>query len=206
MIIYAIIFILSISMIFIYFNLKNFDSINTVFMLLIGFIILGLRFISVGGSTLFYNPTTIMISGLCATIITVFAAIFIQLIKKFRKGFNYNFRYLVFLLALYIFFGFLQQLFFNFVFLETVYNLTGNFIISILLGALFYFTFHTRSKSVEFLVGTFIMGTLWGTCYLLFGNLFWLGISHGIIGTMYYLNLWHDDMLRKRIKFIAKYL
>lgn len=199
-------FILSLLILLIYFDVKKYDSLDGVFLLLVGILLLGLKIVVVGNSSFIFIKETFWISGLYVTAITVFGACFVLSLKRFRKGFDYNFRYLVFLLFLYIFFGYLQQLLFQFIFTETVFFLTKKLWLSVFISAFYYFIFHLRSKRIEFLIGTFLLGLLWGASYLIFGNLFWLGISHGVIGTIYYLNLFEEDMLRKRIKFIDRFL
>ena len=200
-------FILSILLIFTYFLTKRYDSLDGLLIILFGFLLIGLKFLTVGSQTLIFVRKTFWISGLYVSIITVFGIIIILLMKNIRKGLDYNFRYLIFLLLLYIFFGYLQQILFQFVFTETVFFLTNNIKISVVIGAFYYFLFHLRSfKRPEFLFGTFLLGLMWSSSYIIFGNLFWLGISHGIIGTIYYLNLWEVDVLRKRLQFINRFL
>ncbi len=200
-------FILSILIMLAYFLTDRYDSWDGLFLILLGFLLIGLKIIIVGNSSLIFVKETFWISGLYIAIITVFSSILVLLMKNIRKGLDYNFRYLVFLLILYIFFGYLQQILFQFVFTETVFFITDNIKVSVFLGALYYFLFHVKSfRRPEFLFGTFLLGLMWSSAYLIFGNLFWLGISHGIIGTIYYLNLWDVDVLRKKLKLIDKYL
>lgn len=199
-------FILFFLVLVVYFSLDKYDSLGGLFLLLFGIMLLLLRILVVGKTSFFYVKETFWISGLWTAVITVFGACFILSLKSIRKGLDYNFKYLIFLLVLYIFFGYLQQLLFQFMFFETVYYLTGKITMSIFISAFYYFIFHLRSKRLEFQLGTFLIGLMWSANYLFFGNLFWLGISHGIIGTMYYLNLFDQDMLRKKISFIDKLL
>lgn len=199
-------FIISLLLLVYYFNTKKYNSIEGVFILLMGLVLILLKLLLIGSLSLIVRPETFLIAGLYVSIITVLGIIVVLLFKRVRKGLKYNLKYLVFLLFLYIFFGYLQQLLFQFIFTETVFFITEKIWLSVIISAFYYFIFHLRSKRIEFLIGTFLLGLMWTTSYLVFGNIFWLGLSHGIIGTVYYLNMWHMDVLRKRIGFIDKFL
>ena len=202
-----IIILLSIIVYILYLITKNYDSFIGIIMFSLGFIILFLK-LNYIPSNLFYVESTFWLTGLITCILVIVFTIFILLIKNNlkRKTLKFNFKYLIILLVLYIIFGFLQQLLFQFVFLESLSKLINNFYITILTGSVYYYLFHIKSKEIEFHPGTFILNVCFSTIYLTLGNLIWLGIAHGVLGTIYYLNLFKTDILRKKIKIIGKIL
>lgn len=203
----ALIFVLlflCIAMMLAFFNTKEYDSINGAFLFVLGMVVISLKIFVLGSSQLFLAEKTLVMSGVFAAVITVFVAIIVLLLKKRRKknGLKFDANYVVLLLFLYIIFGFFQQVLFQFVFAETMLSLTGNHFFTAIAASVYYGLFHIKSIKPEFVIGTFIMGFLWSSLYLSFGNLFWIGISHGIAGTIYYINLWDKDVLREKLEIL----
>lgn len=99
---------------------------------------------------------------------------------------------------LYIPFGILQEILFQFVFTDTLFELTGNPYITIFLSSIYYMLFHLRLDLGTF---TFIAGLFWSYFYLAFGNVFWIGISHAILGTMYYVFMYKGNALKNKLNY-----
>jgi chromate transport protein ChrA len=121
------------------------------------------------------------------------------LLIPFKKN-RFNLRFALILLPLYIIMGLLQQLFFQYLFLDTVKGLIGSLWLTILAGAVFFALFHLGIHFTNFFrICLFFTFIIWGYFYLTYQNIFWLAISHGIIGTVYYALIVQDDPIRHRL-------
>ena len=181
----------------IYATTKNYDSFKGILLLILGFSALFLKIFFVHIQTKFSVESTFLISGLITGGFTLFGVVILLFIRKYKK---YNLKYFFTLLILYILFGFIQQLFFQFVILETLFYLINSYVPTILLSALFYGLFHKRN--LLFFITTFAAGLIWSTTYLYFGNLIWLGISHGVLATFAYTGFVKKDMIKDKLHFL----
>lgn len=127
-----------------------------------------------------YVQDTFAKSALIVGLFTIFSVFVISRGRKKNKKKN---TFLLF--TLYLTAGIIQQLLFQYVFLETIYYLTSNLLLTIIISVIYYSLFHLREGAAFYLKIT-IMGTFWALIYLNFGNIIPLIISHGIVGTVYY--------------------
>ena len=167
--------------------------------LLIGLSALGLRIKLLGlYPTRFFIGETVFVSGVVTVAITLAViAVFVTLKKDnlFRLKSAYFWK----LLATYLGTGFFQQLFFQFVFLETIYFLVnGNVLLTAFLAAIFFSLFHLGEGIRKFYFLTLVMGFLFSGIYLLYGNLIWLALSHALLGTFLYVLFIKDNILTRR--------
>jgi membrane protease YdiL (CAAX protease family) len=164
--------------------------------LLIGLSALSLRIKSLGlYPTRFFIRETVFVSGVFVATITL-AAIAAFIILKKDNLFRLKSAYFWKLLAAYLAAGFLQQLFFQFVFLETIYFLVkGNALFAVLLSAIFFSLFHFKKEIRKFYFLTLTMGFFYSGAYLIYGNLFWLALSHTVLGTFLYVLFFDDNLL-----------
>jgi len=182
---------------------NTYDSINGGFLILFGVSALILRIFYLSAETRLYVHETFWLSGLIVGVLTLIVAIFLWVIRKNKKV---NPKYFVFLLILYIFFGFLQQVLFQFVILETILYLTNSFIPTIILSAFIYGAFHKTKllfkKPIFFFLTTFAAGLIWSTVYVYYGNLIWLGISHGVTATVLFTGFVKKDLIKHKVRFL----
>jgi hypothetical protein len=190
-----IIVILCLGVLIAYLKTKRYDSLQGLLITLLALSALVLKFCLRGIPDIF-SPPTFIGSGI---LIMVFTLLLCLLLIPFRKN-NVNQKFALALLPLYLLFGLLQQLLFQYLFLDSAYTLTGNLWLSIILGALFYLSFHIRPDfDTKFRIGLFILDLFWGYFYLTYHNLFWLGISHAIFGVAYYTLVYRLDPLKERL-------
>jgi membrane protease YdiL (CAAX protease family) len=130
--------------------------------------------------SLIYLPPTFLPCAVLTGIITFLSVIVISSQRPDQKKGNVGQ-----LFILYLFFGLMQQLLFQYVFLETINFLSRNTILAIAATTFFFSLFHTQNGRGYYLQTTTI-GLLWTIVYVHFGNLLPLVISHGILGTAYY--------------------
>ncbi|MBU0757199.1 MAG: CPBP family intramembrane metalloprotease [Nanoarchaeota archaeon] len=154
-------------------------------------------------STHLYNPATFIISGLYVMSFTLFCSLVLYKLRK-NKINRYGWRYFFVFVMLYFLFGLGQQIFFQFIFMESVYFFTNNALVSILVGSVFYYLFHPKMRFGKFHYFTFFMGLFWSFSYMFFGNILWVSISHGVLGAFFGIYLLDKDPMRSRLKIIRK--
>jgi len=93
----------------------------------------------------------------------------------------------------------LQQVLFQCVFFETIYFISeGNIIVSLLLSAVYYGSFHLGLYAKRFFPQTLLLGFIFSGIYLIWGNIFWLGLSHALLGTFLYVLFFdHNELARQ---------
>ena len=167
---------------------------------MVGLSALYLRIKSLGlYPTRFFIKETVFVSGAVIAAITL-AAIAVFVILKKDNLCRLKSAYFWKLLAGYLTAGFLQQLFFQFVFLETVYFLAkGNALLTVSLSAVFFSLFHFGKSIRKFYLLTLMMGFFYSGVYLLYGNLFWLALSHAVLGAFLYVLFFDDNLLTSRL-------
>lgn len=146
----------------------------------------------------FFVKETLFVSGVIvgiATFLIVLAFVFIKKndIARLKSAYFRK------LLAFYFLWGFLQQLFFQFVFFETVYFVfKGNIFLSLSSSAIFLGLFHL-GRTKKFFLPSLLMGFLFSGIYLLYGNLIWLALSHALLGTFLYVLFVKNNQLSRRL-------
>ncbi len=191
----------------IYLRTRKYDSPQGILMLALGLAAVLLKLYFRDKSSYLFNPSTFIHSGIIITSFTALICLLLVLLKKNKL----RWKYALTLLPLYLFWGFLQQLLFQYLFLESVYTVVGNIWLAIIIGAVFYLLFHFNLDfDAKFRLGLFIIDLFWGYFYLTYQNIFWLGISHGIFGVAYYTLVCKMDPLKIRFsnktrKIVPKY-
>ncbi|MBU4350773.1 CPBP family intramembrane metalloprotease [Patescibacteria group bacterium] len=146
----------------------------------------------------FFIKETLFISGIIVGIATLLIILAFILIKK-KDIFRLKSAYFWKLLVFYFPWGFLQQLFFQFIFFETVYfAFKGNIFLSLLLSAVFFGLFHL-GWTKKFFLPSLLIGFFFSGIYLLYGNLIWLALSHALLGTFLYVLFVKDNQLARRL-------
>ena len=149
--------------------------------------------------TRFFIRESLLISGIIVGITTLLAVAIIIFWGKNNLP-RLKLAYFWKLLATYLPLGFLEQLFFQFVFLETVYFLTkGNALLAVFLSTIFFGLFHLEKKIRKFYFLILAMEIFCASVYLLYGNLIWLVLSHAILGTFIYVLFFDDNQLSRRL-------
>jgi hypothetical protein len=179
---------------------KEYDSLNGIILVLLVASVITIRVVFLKDIPSFiYIPSTLFNSFIYTAIVTLFSVILLFFIRK------YNNKRVTLLFFLYLLAGFVQQLLFQYVFLELVYPLIKNLLFTVLFSTLYYALFHLKHGK-HFFVLTFIINTFWSTIYLTQGNLVPLVISHGILGTAYYTWLFKGDVVKGRSNIFRKIL
>ena len=104
------------------------------------------------------------------------------------------------LLTLYLFFGILQQAFFQSVFTHTLKELLNNTVLTVIFSGVFYSAFHWDWRAEELTFGflTLLAGVVWAILFLSSPNIILLGISHAILASLYYFIVHKDNVLKRR--------
>jgi hypothetical protein len=196
------ILILSISALVNYRITKHYLSLNGLLMVLLAIGLLSLRIFALSGIRTNILSLNTLQSSITLTIpLTLILSLILLIIRK-NKNVNPGKAFLLFLY--YIPFGIIQQLFFQFVFLETLYFLLPNLLVCIPISAIFYYLFHPR-KDFKILSGaTLFIGLIWSSIYLNYGNIITIGISHAFLGMMYYSLMREDNTLEPRLRYLSK--
>ncbi len=185
----------------IYFFTKEFDSLIGLFLVFMVIFIIVIRanlFKNI--PTNLFNPSTLFISSLFVLVFVIVASGILFIKKKNKKK-----KHVFLLFFLYLIFGLIQQLLFQYVFLETLNFLLNNFLISVFVSAIYYSLFHTK-RGIEFFIFTLGTGLIWSTIYLKYGNIIPLIISHAILGTVYYTWIFKGEAIKNRSKLFRKIL
>ena len=105
--------------------------------------------------------------------------------------------------TVYLLFGIVQQIFFQAVFTDTLRYLVDDVSLVIIFSSVFYSSFHWNwdAKGIRFGLITLMSGVVWSVLYLKSPNIFLLGLSHGILASLYYFIVYEDNILRKKLSF-----
>lgn len=185
----------------IYWKTEEYDSLKGVILFLIFVTLMYLRTLTGIRSYLFVKetlPTAILFTGL-------FTAILVVLAFKLKQRTVPN-RYFIVLFLLYLPMGLVQQLFFQHVFLDTIYSLVPNIFVAVIIGSIFFKLFHLKDRFGKLAYLTFFGNLIFSTVYLLYGNIITLSISHAIIGVFYYSWINKGDAISSRLKHRIKWL
>jgi hypothetical protein len=179
---------------------KEYDSFKGIILVLLVASVIIIRSVFLEDITSFiYVPSTLLNSFIYTSIVTLFSVVLLFFMRK------YNNKRPILLFFLYLLAGFVQQLLFQYVFLELVYHIIHSVILSILISTFYYALFHLKHGK-SFFILTFIINIFWSTIYLTQGNLIPLTISHGILGTAYYTWLFKGDVVKGRSKIFRNIL
>jgi hypothetical protein len=156
---------------------------------------------------LIFVQETFATSGTILMVMTVLALIIMILYLFFKKRKVFSTgktkRYVLKLFGLYFIFALIEQLFFKFVVLESIFYLTEQVILSVLLGSIFFIFFHLQKyppvQRVLFAGGAFLMEFVHDYVYLSFGNIIWPALSMAMIATFYYAFIFKGDILKFRL-------
>lgn len=203
MTIQLIIITLCVLLLFIYLSTQNYDSPKGIMMFSIGFLALFLRkYFPNSNHEMFYVPSTLSISGVLNIFVILLGVITIFIFRDRKIKRNPSFFLMLFIC--YLPFGFLQQLFFQYVFLETLISLFQAKFIILMIGVLFYSLFHLSKETNMLAILGFMAGLFWMTIYLYYGNIIWPALSHALLAAMYYYFIHPSNRLFKRLKFIKR--
>lgn len=158
------------------------------------------------GSNLLIHSTNLYAAG-AYFIYTIVAVIIVVGVKaKGKKLGKLNLKWWI--IGGYLLFGLIQQLWFKFVFFDTLYYLLGDGFfmresIAILVAAVYYSTFHGyATKTIKnFAMMAFFIDLGWGILYLVLGNLHWNVLSHAIIGGAFYSLVFEEQKDNMEEKF-----
>lgn len=115
-------------------------------------------------------------------------------------------KWLLSLLTLYLFFGILQQTFFQSIVTHTLNELLNNAVLAIIFSGVFYSAFHWDWESKGFTFGffTLLAGVVWAILFLSSPNIILLGASQAILGSLYYFIVYKGNILEERVNFVKR--
>ncbi len=163
------------------------------FFMLSDFKSLGFRLDNIGDTLL----PTIIFTMLSVAILSVMGF----KVKRFKV-----IKWFLSLLTLYLFFGILQQAFFQSIITHTLNELLDNTVLAVIFSGVFYSAFHWDWKLKGFTFGflTLLAGVVWAILFLNSPNIILLGASHAILGSLYYFVAYKGDILEERADFVKK--
>jgi membrane protease YdiL (CAAX protease family) len=148
-----------------------------------------------------FEPDTLLVSAVIISVFSVIGSLFIYTVRiknrVFRPGFFLK------LLILYIPFALLQQIFFQYLFLNDISTLIAGKIQILLFGVLFFGLAHSPKETVKLTVFSLIAGSVWIWTYMSYGNIFWPVLSHAFLGSLYYCLVHPSNRLTARLKFLG---
>lgn len=199
-IIYSTIIILfSVIILSIYYKIANFKKPLGILMFVLGITALGIRLYAINFPIRWINLDNILPSLLLLLIPSlIFIFYTIRKGKALRKYKSYFLK----LFPAYLFFGALQQLFFLAVFTDSVYILSQNKILALIIGSIFYFLFHFLLKKYhlqKFILIVAIFGILNIFVYLYFETLIPQMILHGILGSFLFCGFSDSNQIKRRL-------
>lgn len=147
-----------------------------------------------------YLPENFLKAGQTVFIFTL-TMIFIGYRLREKKE-KFNWKYFLSLFLLYLPFSLMQQLLFQYLFLDTLFSLTHRSFFSVLLTGIYFYYFHHQRFYSRFSFFIFTISFFWSYVYLVYGNIIWLVLSHSILGSCYYIWFRKDNILRNRLKLI----
>lgn len=145
----------------------------------------------------FYNNETIIPSVLFAG-----AAAFIFSFFGYYSGhFWRRIKRLERLIFPYVFFGALEQIFFMFVFTDSVFYLSNNVLLTFLASVLYFNIIHYQKKSSikKFFPLLAIFSVVNTYIYLIWGNILPQLLVHGLVGSLLFVEFTDTDQLKSRL-------
>lgn len=190
-----------------YLRTKQYDSKKGVLLFVAGMVLLLARTLFLKTpTTLIFDYFTFWQSGALNGVFTLAIIIFFLIWKTKKKIVGFGLKYGLILFLFYLPWGFLQQLFFQYIFLETVFFLTKNKILTLIASSIFYTSVHSLKIDKRLTFLCFFASLAWFSAYLNYGNIIWPSLSHAIFGVLYYSLISKKDVLRTHLGFISKYL
>lgn len=183
----------------VYYKTKRFDRFWGILLFIIGFGALFLRLSVLKSYPLlgFFNRETIYLSILLIFLPAIVFILFGVFFKYFRK----RIKKLEKLLLPYILFGGLQQIFFFWVFCDSVYYLSKSlnltFVLTVLFFTIFHFTGQFSIKKLWVLLCLYAIVDTW--IYLIWGNILPQFLVHGILGSVIFIVFTDTDQIKRRL-------
>lgn len=139
------------------------------------------------------------------TIFTMLGVVMLGVMRFEAKRFKVL-KWLLSLLTLYLFFGILQQAFFQSVVTHTLKELLNSTVLAIIFSGVFYSAFHWDWELKGFTFGffTLLAGVVWAILFLNSPNIFLLGVSHAILGSLYYFVVYKGNILEEQANFVER--
>lgn len=147
-----------------------------------------------------FVPDTLLISGIINLVFSIIGLLLILALRiknrKFKLGFFFK------LFIIYLPFALLQQIFFQYIFLDTLSSFFASKLLVLTLGVLFFNSAHLPRETAKITVFSFIAGTVWMWTYISYGNILWPMLSHAILAPLYYCFVHPSNRLLVRLKFL----
>ncbi len=143
---------------------------------------------------------------LLPTIIFTMLGIAILSVMRFKAKKFKIIKWFLSLLTLYLFFGILQQTFFQSIITHTLRELLDNTVLAVIFSSVFYSAFHWDWKLKGFTFGffTLLAGVVWAILFLSSPNIILLGASHAALGSLYYFIVYKGNVLEEQVNFVKK--
>jgi len=199
----ALILSLCIITLIIYTFTKNYDSLKGTLIFLFASSALLIKIIFFKEVTFkVFVPETLLISGLINLAFSIFGFLLILALRiknrKFKLGFFFK------LFILYFPFALLQQLFFQYIFLDTLSSFFTSKFLVLTIGVLFFSSAHLPTETAKITFFSFIAGIVWMWTYMSYGNILWPILSHAILAPLYYCFVHPSNRLLVRLKFFKE--
>ncbi len=199
----VLVLILCITSLILYTRTKNFDSLKGILLFFLAFSALMLKIIYIKEVNFkLFTPDTIFISGLIIFVFSAIGSLFIYTVRIKDRVIKPGF--LLKLFILYIPFALLQQIFFQYLFLNDISTLVAGKLPILILGVIFFGLAHSPRETAKLTVFSLIAGSVWIWTYMSFGNIFWPVLSHAFLGSLYYCLVHPSNRLLARLKFLEE--
>jgi membrane protease YdiL (CAAX protease family) len=197
----ALIVILCIITLIIYTFTENYDSFKGVLIfLLASFALLIKIFFIKEVSFKIFVPETLIISGIITLVFSVVGFLLLLALRIKNRKFTRTF--LCTLFILYLPFALLQQIFFQYIFLNTLSSFFASKVVILSLGVLFFTLAHLPRETTKLTVFSLIAGCVWMWTYMSYGNILWPILSHAVLAPLYYCFVHPSNRLLARLKFL----
>lgn len=195
-----IIIVVSFVVLVIFKRTRNYASLNGLLLLLLFLVLIATKIMLVSDPSIIGLRTDNFSDTLLPTAIFLALGMAILFTIRHRKK---RFKILSWTLSLFILyfpFGFIQQLFFQGVFTDTLSRILDSQSLVIIFSSVFYSSFHWGwgSKGLMFGLQTLFVGIVWSTLFLTSPNIFILGATHAVLASTYYFIVREENILEKR--------
>lgn len=180
---------------------KNFDSFKGFLIFILALLALYLKNKASGfpGDIFYYQPA--FVNAVYWGLFTVGVGIFLIFLFRNHKPVG-GVKRLLLLAVLYLPFGILQQIFFLYLFYDSLVLIFGMNIFTFLAGVIFFTAAHMPKETAKITIFTFVFGFLNIVSFHYFKNLLVIGVVHAILGSLYYNYVHPSDRLKSRINFL----
>ncbi len=189
--------LICVAILIIYLNTKKYYSIQalSIILLFIVLIILKIKEISLN-----LNFDKILLPVIIFTVIAIPVLIYLGYKNHLLRIPKWFFP----LLPLYLIFGIGQQILYQSIFHNSINHLLNNQILSVLLTSIFFIAFHIDKKHHYRLLKIItIPAIFWTIMFAIQPNVIILGISHGILASLYYIFEFKKNIIKQEV-FISK--